>query len=254
VLVDASTVCAPGNTGTDWRIHLGFDLAAFRISDVKLTDVRGGETLKRYSVSPGDVVVGDRGYSRRTDLASVTQKQGDFIVRLNWACVPLTDQCGEPFDIVAAVHGIPEAAVREFNLRLKPGPKRNVPALPVRVVAVRKSEAAAAVARKKILAMASKKQTTPDPRTLEMAAYVVVITSLASSRLAAADVLEVYRFRWQVELVFKRMKGLLDLDGLPAKDLDLARTFIYSKVLAALLLDDFSQAFVSFSPWGFIIK
>ena len=63
-----------------------------------------------------------------------------------------------------------------------------------------------------------------------------------------------YRFRWQVELVFKRMKSLLDLDGLPAKDENLASTFIYSKVLAALLLDDFTQAFVSFSPWGFVIK
>ena len=192
--------------------------------------------------------------SRRTDLASVTEKEGDFIVRLNWACVPLTDQSGEPFDIVDAVRSIPEAAVCEFNLRLKPDPRRNVPALPVRVVAVRKSEAAAGESRKKLLKMASKKQSTPDPRALEMAAYVVVITSLASNRLAAADVLEIYRFRWQVELVFKRMKSLLDLDGLPAKDPDLARTFIYSKILAALLLDDFTQAFVSFSPWGFNIK
>jgi len=254
MLVDASTICAPGNTGTDWRIHLGFDLAAFRISDVKLTDASGGETLKRYSVSSGDVVVADRGYSRRTDLAAVTQKQGDFIVRLNWACVPLTGQNGEPFNIADAVHSIPEVAVGEFNLRLKPDPRRDVPALPVRVVAVRKSEAAAADSRKKILKMASKRQRTPDPRALEMAAYVLVITSLASNRLAAADVLEIYRFRWQVELVFKRLKSLLDLDGLPAKDPDLARTFIYSKVLAALLLDDFTHAFISFSPWGFNIK
>jgi hypothetical protein len=254
VLVDASTICAPGNTGTDWRLHLGFDLASFTISDVKLTDFRGGESLKRYRVSPGDVLVGDRGYSRRTDLASVVQRHGDFIVRLNWAVVPLTDLDGGPFDIVDAVRTIPEAAVREFNLRLKPDRQRSVPDLPVRVVAVRKSEAAAAESRKKLLKLASKKQTTPDPRALEMAAYVIVITSLSSDRLRAADVLEIYRFRWQVELVFKRLKSLLDLDGLPGKDPDLARTFIYSKVLAALLLDDFTQAFVSFSPWGFNIR
>jgi IS4 transposase len=87
-----------------------------------------------------------------------------------------------------------------------------------------------------------------------MAAYVVLITSVPASRLTAANVLEIYRFRWQVELVFKRMKSLFDLDGLPAKDPDLARTFVYSKVLAALLRDDFTQAFVSFSPWGFVIR
>lgn len=254
VLVDASTISAPGNTGTDWRIHLGFDLAAFMISDVKLTDGSGGETLKRYHVARGDVVVADRGYSRRSDLSAVARKHGDFIVRLNWNGVPLTEQDGKTFDIVSGVRSIREAAVGEFHLKLKPDPKQGVTDLPVRLVAVRKSEAAAAAARKKILHKASKRQTETDPRTLEMAAYVMVITSLSSDRLSAEEVLEIYRFRWQVELVFKRLKSLLDLDGLPAKDVDLARTFIFSKVLAALLLDDLTQAFVSFSPWGFVIK
>lgn len=254
LLVDASTVCAPGNTGTDWRIHLGFDLGSFSISDVKLTDVRGGESLKRFKFSPGDVIVGDRGYSRRTDLDAVVQKGGEFIVRLNWACVPLTDREGKPFDIVGAMRGIPEAATAEFDLEVKPDPLRSIDAFPIRVVAVRKSEAAAAKARKKLLVNASKKQRTPDPRALEMASYVIIITSLTSDVVAAKDVLEIYRFRWQVELVFKRLKSLLDLDGLPAKDHDLARSFIYSKILAALLLDDFTNAFISFSPWGFEIR
>lgn len=254
VLVDASTINAPGNTGTDWRLHLGFDLASFRISDVKLTDVRGGETLKRYRVAPNDVVVGDRGYSRRSDLVSVFNRQADFIVRLNWACVPLISEDRTPFDVVSEIRTIPEATPAEFRVLLKPDPKQEILPLPVRVVAVRKSEAAAQQARKKLLQVASKKQKTPDPKTLELAAYVVVITSLPSDRLTPSEVLEIYRFRWQVELVFKRLKSLLDLDGLPAKDTNLAHTFIYSKILAALLLDDLAEAFVSFSPWGFIIR
>lgn len=254
VLVDASTVNAPGNTSIDWRIHLGFDLATFQIRDVRLTDFKGGEALRRCRVEAGDVVVADRGYSRRTDLAAVSSKNGDFIVRLNWRCVPLTDLHGEPFDLVENARRIPEAEVGEFDLKLKPDPKRNVPSLPVRLIAVRKSEAAAAASRKKILRRCSKQQKTPDPRTLEMAAYVFIATSLPHEQLSAEEVLEVYRFRWQVELVFKRLKSLIDLDGLPAKDVDLAKTFIYSKILAALLLDDFTNAFISFSPWGFVVK
>lgn len=254
VLVDASTINAPGNTGTDWRLHLGFDVAEFKIRDVTLTDSRGGESLKRYRVSPGDVVVADRGYSRRSDFASVRKRMGEFIVRLNWATVPLSDSDGNPFEIVQAVQSIPEATVAEFDLLLMPDPRNHIPALPVRVLAVRKSEAAAAATRKKLLTQASKKQRTADPRAIEMASYVVVITSLGADQIPAEEVLEIYRFRWQVEIVFKRLKSLLDLDGLPAKDPDLARTFVYSKILAAILLDDFTQAFVSFSPWGFNIK
>lgn len=253
VLVDATTINAPGNTGIDWRIHLEFDLACFQIRDVKLTDVKGGEALKRYRIEAGDVVVADRGYSRRTDLAAVDSKGGDFIVRLNWSCVPMLDLNGEPFDLVQNVRKIPEAVVGEFDLRLKPDPGRSVPSLPIRLIVIRKSESAAESSRRKILTRCSKQQRTPDPRTLEMAAYVVIATSIPADKLSAVDVLEVYRFRWQIELVFKRLKSLIDLDGLPAKDSDLAKAFIYSKILAALLLDDFTNAFVSFSPWGFVI-
>lgn len=253
-LVDTSTVSAPGNTSTDWRIHLGFDLGSLTISQVKLTDFTGGEKLKRFKFSPGEVVVADRGYSRRGELAAVIRQGGNFIIRLNWANVPMLDDSGRQFDLLHALRGIPEAAVADFNLRVKPDPSHNVPVLPVRVVAVRKSEAAAAESRKKILKTASRKQKTPHPNALELAAYMLVITSLDRDTLPSEDVLEIYRFRWQIELAFKRLKSLLDLGGLPAKDPSLASTFIYSKILAALLLDDLTQAFISFSPWGFVIK
>ena len=85
-------VSAPGNTSADWKIHLGFDLGSLTISQVKLTDFRGGESLKRFKFSPGDVVVADRGYSRRGELATVIRQGGDFIIRLNWANVPMMDE------------------------------------------------------------------------------------------------------------------------------------------------------------------
>jgi hypothetical protein len=253
-LVDASTVSAPGNTGTDWRLHLGFDLGSLSINQVKLTDYRGGESLKRFKFSPGDVVVADRGYSRRGDFQAVVEQGCDFIVRLNWASVPLSDRDGHEFDFLNELRSLPEATVGEFQVTVEPDPKRGISPLPIRLVAVRKSEEAAEYSRKKILKSASKRQTTPDLRSFEFAAYMLIVTSLDSDALPPDDVLEIYRLRWQIEIAFKRLKSLLDLDGLPAKDPALASTFIYSKILAALLLDDLTQAFISFSPWGFIIR
>jgi IS4 transposase len=69
--------------------------------------------------------------------------------------------------------------------------------------------------------------------------------------LGAEQVFDLFRFRWQIELAFKRMKSLLELDDLPAKDPLLARSFIYAKLLAALLIEDLSNEFLVFSPWGF---
>ena len=253
-LVDATTISKPGSKGTDWRIHLGLDLGTSRIDQIEVTGVGGGETLKRFSFRKGDVVIGDRGYAHRAGLASVVQQNADFIVRFPWATVPLQNPTGEPFDLFTFLRGLEEGVAGQVVAQLRPDAKKGIPAVPVRLVAVRKSETAAADARNKLIHMASKKQKTVDPRSLEAASYVVLITSLKSDSLSASQVLDLYRFRWQIEIAFKRMKGLLELDELPAKDHSLALTFIYSKLLAALLLDDFTHAFISFSPWGFNLR
>jgi len=250
-LVDATVISRPGSTGTDWRVHLGFNLRSLAIDHVELTDSSGGETLTRFQFAPGEVVLGDRGYAHRRGLHSVRQQGGHFIVRLNWQNVPLQDRQGRAVDLLTLLRSLPEARATGFDLQIAPETRLPLPSLPVRLAAIRKTEAAAEQSRQKILQQHSKKGKTPDPRTLEAAAYIFVATSLAEEQASAAQVLDLYRFRWQIELAFKRLKGLLELGVLPAKDHLLARTIIYSKLLTALLLDDFTERFLSISPWGY---
>jgi hypothetical protein len=250
-LVDATTISQPGSTGTDWRIHLGFDLHSLGIRSIELTDFSGGETLTRFPLSPGEIVVGDRGYAHRKGLHSVRETGGHFLVRLNWQNIPLQTLEGSPFDILSALRTLPEAAAGDFLVRVAPLPRDNLPPLPARLVAIRKTEAAATRARQEVLRESHRKRHSVDPRTLEAAAYVFVLTSLPSDSLAPAAVLDLYRFRWQIEMAFKRLKGLLFLDHLPTRDPPLARSFLYAKLIAALLLDDFTEKYLGFSPWGF---
>jgi hypothetical protein len=252
-LVDATTISRPGSSGTDWRVHLGFNLRSLAIDHVELTDQSGGETLTRFQFAPGDVVLGDRGYAHRRGLHSVQQQEGHFIVRLNWQNIPLQDRQNGQVDLLGLLRGLPEARAAGFDLQIAPDRRHSLPALPVRLAAIRKTETAAEQSRQKILQQTSKKGKTPDPRTLEAAAYIFVVTSLAEEQASAEQLLDLYRFRWQIELAFKRMKGLLELGVLPAKDRRLAHTIIYSKLLAALLLDDFTERFLAISPWGYRI-
>jgi hypothetical protein len=252
-LVDATCISKPGSKGTDWRVHLGYDLASRRIDHIELTDAGGGEKLSRFRVKRGEIVVGDRGYAHRRGLYSVIRSRGDFLVRTNWQNLPLELENGKPFDLVGTLRKLPDATVGEVCVRTTSDPKGKIPALPARFVAVRKTEAAAQEARRKVLKERSRKGRTVDPRTLEAAGYVMVVTSVSPRLLSAPDVLEVYRFRWQIEMAFKRLKSLLHLGNLPAKDPPLARTILYTKLLAALLLDDFTERFLAFSPWGFPI-
>lgn len=250
-LLDATTISRPGSTGTDWRLHLGFDLGRLAIDHIELTDASGGETLTRFAMAPGEVVIGDRGYAHRKGLRAVTTAGGSFIVRINWQNLPLTDPQGRDFDLLAFLRGLPEATPADTPVVVAACPRDGLAALPARLVALRSSEAAAEAARARTLAANSRKGHRVDPRSLETAGYIFVLTSLPEQRLSAAEVLELYRFRWQVELTFKRLKSLLQLAALPARDPPLARTFLYAKLLAALLLEDFTDRFLAFSPWGY---
>ena len=45
VVIDASSLQAPGATGTDYRLHIAMDLLALQFVEVLVSDVHTGETL-----------------------------------------------------------------------------------------------------------------------------------------------------------------------------------------------------------------
>jgi len=253
-VVDATSISRPGSAGTDWRVHLGYDLDTLTIDSVELTDAHGGESLLRFAAQPNEIIIGDRTYATRRGLCSIRQSQAHFIVRLGWRSIPLCASDGGSFALLSFLRGLPDGVAQTCDLYTAPDPPRQIPSISCRLVAVRKTEAAAEASRKDVLRDCSRKGRSVDPHTLEAAGYSVLLTSLDGGVASAEELLELYRFRWQIEIVFKRLKGLLALSKLPAKQPELARTFILAKLLAALLLDDFTERFLAFSPWGFRIS
>jgi hypothetical protein len=250
-LVDATALSQPGSHGTDFRLHLGYDLERQAFDSLELTDNKGGETLTRFTFSPGELVLADRGYSHRRGLYSVVQAGADFLVRLSWAAIPLQTLEGAPFDLLAALRELPEAQPQSFAVQVAAAPKQGLPAFPVTLIALCRSEASADETRRRIMIHQTNQRYKLQPRTLEMAGYVCLLTSLTPAQLSAADALELYRFRWQIELAFKRLKSLLALGNLPAKDPALVHTIIYTKLLAALILNDYTGRYLVFFPWGY---
>ena len=123
-----------------------------------------------------------------------------------------------------------------------------------RVVAIKLPAPVAAKAERRVTKISTKKSKKPDPRSLAAAHFVMIFTTLPAALLAAADVLELYRFRWQIELAFKRLKQLLKLGRLPHKDARAAQTWILAKLVIALLLETLYRNARSISPWGFCFQ
>ena len=245
-VVDATTVSEPGSTGTDWRVHFSLRLSSLECDFFEVTDPSGGETYTRLPVQPGDVILGDRGYSHREGVAHVVDRGGDVVVRLNTGAFPLCDVHGAAFDLLGSLRTLPHHEPGEWQVTFTASGR----CYAARVVAIRKSAEAARQSREKLIRSARKKQKQVRPETLEAAGYVIVLTTLGSGT-PASEVLELYRARWQIELAFKRLKSLLGVGHVPKKDPEAARAWIHGKLLAVLLIERLGEAARLFSPWGY---
>jgi IS4 transposase len=247
-ILDATGITRAGKRKTDRRLHLGMDLGSNRIDSIELTNVTGTESLERFSVRAGEIVIGDRAYGTRAGMTYVAREGAFFIVRFAWPAVPLESMDGQSFSLLDALRPLPEASVGEFAVRFAgPDGKR----VEGRLVAIRKSEPAAARARQKALRERTKKgRAAVDIRTLEMAGYFFVLTNLPPA-VSADSVLQLYRLRWQIEMKFKTLKSLFHLDNVPARNDESLRVYVLAKLLVALLIDSLLDEADSFSPWGY---
>lgn len=54
-----------------------------------------------------------------------------------------------------------------------------------------------------------------------------------------------------IELVFKRLKSLMDMGHLPKFDPSSSRAWLYGKLFLALLTEKLARITRAFSPWGY---
>lgn len=248
-LVDATSICHPGADRTSWRLHVGYDLGAGRVDTVDLTDIKGAESLDRFKFQPGDIALADAGYPKPGDLRPVIDAGAHPIVRIGWNSLRLlSPEDGSLFDLFAALRRIPgNENEGEFVVRVDDH-RSDLPPLLLRLIVWRKDEQSREIARRKVRKHAQKVGKTPDARTLEAADYVLLLTSLPADAFTSRDVLGLYRFRWQIEIVFKRWKSILELGNLPARSPQLARTWIYAKLIAAMLIEDHTAKVLDSPP------
>jgi len=250
---DATTVKEPGRTGALWRLHYSVRLPSLACDFFKLTASKGpgaGEAFARFPVAEGDFILADRAYSTAAGLHHVVSAGGHAIVRVNTGALSLRTRDGGAFDLLAHVRVLkrvgmvqswPVMAVREGI------------AVPGRVCAIRKTQEAARLAQRKLRKEAGRKGKQVQPRTLEFARYVIVFTTVPEETFTASEVLEWYRIRWQIELVFKRFKSLAQLGHLPKHDDESAKAWLYGKLPVSLLVEKLIRHASATSPWGYDI-
>lgn len=204
LLVDATVLCGPAAVGVDWRVHVLYDPFRAVPCGVEVTDSHGAETFGRHTLSAGDLVIGDRGYGHFRGYCAARQREADVLVRVEPGQMKLTDRDNRKVLLKTLAHEIPEVGCKDFHL-VWHGPDGDC--WKVRIIGFRTKHGQ----------------------------VCWLATNLEESSLPSEEAADLYRIRWQIELLFKRMKSLMDLDELRSREGPTARAFIYAKLITAFL-------------------
>jgi DDE family transposase len=249
-IVEGTIVKEPGKTGSQWRILYTIGLPELECDFFEVTAAEGngnGESLTRIPAQSGELILGDAIYGGLPGLLAMKQKGADVLIRVNPATFAAYGPGKRRFPLLQRITQLSKAGkVREWKVWIRDSEGGEVAG---RLCVIRKSEEAIGKAQRRLRRKESKKQKTLKPETFEFARYVMVFTTYEQG--AAAQVLQWYRMRWQIELVFKRLKPLLRLGHLPKYDQRSSRAWLYGKLLIALLTQKLIRIGRDISPWGY---
>lgn len=250
-IVDGSLISEPGITGANWRLHYSFQLNNLICDTFKVTSTKTGESFQQYPIEKDDILIGDRGYCQRKGIVYVLKHQGHVLVRFHSTNLPLFTRKGRPFDILDHLRSLADGVVGDWDVWFKDPYDGHL--IKGRLCSLRKSREAIEKSKIQLRRTASRERRKLKPETIEHSEYFTQFTTISRHHFSDKDLLSLYRRRWQIELVFKRLKSIIGIGHLPKYSPDSSVSWLYGKMVVALLVERLYRAAESFFPWGYPI-
>jgi hypothetical protein len=216
-------------------LHYCLDLFTLGMREFHITGMETGEKLCNFTgFGENDIVMGDRAYGTLPGIEYLRQQGSGFVVRLRGKAFAVYDGEGRKISIAGQVRGLKEGESADIQAYYR----INGTYIPLRICAVRKDEESerAGLKRLKKENQRKRKGKQVSAGQAEYNKYIIAATSLGPE-VSAAEVMELYRARWQIELAFKRLKSLFEYNQLPAKAERSVYAWFYGKLLLAALCE-----------------
>lgn len=239
LLVDATHVSCRDKRADTWRLHCAYDLLAGRLAWVRISTQHVGEGFAHVLLHAGDILVGDGAYSRAKQLLAAAAAQAFCLVRYSAAHLPLYAPCAPAWtpeyrlNVPAWLRTLPPGLYERRAMVVE-----QAGCLPVRLIALVLPPDQAEALRRQKQRQARDKGRTLSAEALFLAGFLLLVSTLPQAQWSAAQLVDLYRARWQIEVLFKRIKGVLSLHCLPAQTPLSAQAMICALLVAWLLIEE----------------
>ena len=209
------------------RLHLCYNLTDGRMESATLTDNTVAEAVSHFPVERDALYIADAGYGKGTQYLHIKERQADALFRVtpNHLKLAEDDKGSAKIDMSKKLDA--SAKLLDFKCFVH---THNGKYAPVRIIASRLPEDKALLAKKRKLRKSSKRQSQIRKETLVYAEWVILMTSLDDD-YTAEELLKMYRNRWQIELLFKRIKQLLKVTKLRPASLEHSKVTVLTMLI-----------------------
>ena len=255
-LIDATSFKQEGEKGAELRAHMCYNLTKGSMEEVIITDNRVAESAGRFKIKAGELYIGDAGYGKGVNMEYIASHQGYALFRISPNQVKLTlDSKGRNvIDMATKLKTNKKRVVIKCFVHTKNGQY-----IPVRIIASRLPEDKALLARERKIRASQKRQKQIKEVTLEYSQWVILMTNLDSS-YSAESLLQLYRSRWQIELLFKRIKQFFNVKRIKKASLAHTKLLVMLWILiwaaverksleAEIRLLELGEDMNRYSPW-----
>ncbi len=231
--LDTTYLKEEGCNNEVYRIHTCYALTRNQISGVNVTDSHTAESVKNFNITKNALYLADRAYCTAQQIAFMHENNADFIFRMKYNGIKLyaNKECTEAFNI-AKYLSTKTGIVSKFVYL-----KYNKKTIQIKIVAKQLSDYIKAEHQKKTIRKAHKRGDKIKDDTLEMCGWLILATTVKN--YSNKSILDTYRLRWQIELLFKRFKTFMDFHKIRKSSANYAFSYIYLSLIAYFSLELF---------------
>lgn len=234
------------------RLHLEIDLRSGLMANCLLSGYKKGESLSHFEKGSGNrILIADRGFSSRKQVLNTIEQNDHVLVRLalNKKFL-LVDKSGKPLDLTALLHSNEKVGeAKEYPAFLEK--KSGQPSVAGRLIILKKDDSSSQWehARQK---ESARKQNRSFSENAQLACqYMILWTSLPQDDLDKEAVLQLYRQRWQVEWLVRRLKSEIGINDIRHRMPETAQTWLWAKIILAILTEKLGRLSGAFPPAQF---
>jgi hypothetical protein len=184
------------------------------------------------ALDPGDLALFDQGYFKVNTLRDIAAKEAFFLSRFNVSTSVKDAITGKDFDLLARLS---ETPCENIELSVTLG-GRTQESLNCRIIALPVNQQIADERRRRLMKASRKRGHICSKYHLELCAWTILVTNVPAQWLPMEMARALYTLRWQIELVFKQLKSVLQIHRSNTANEYRLRCEIYGRLIMAIMV------------------